>query len=187
MLGIHPGWGGTARLPRLIGATRGAAGDAHRPRPFRAQARSTWAWSTGLRQGRTAGRSAPAAASSAHATDWSARSNAWATNTWLVRQVLAPMMVRQTAAKVRKEHYPAPFALIDVWRRGGSNIAQRLRLEARSVARLAQTSTAQNLIRIFFLQERLKSPGRRHPSTDIEHVHVVGAGVMGGDIAAWAR
>ncbi|MDE2157248.1 MAG: 3-hydroxyacyl-CoA dehydrogenase, partial [Xanthomonadaceae bacterium] len=55
----------------------------------------------------------------------------------------------------------------------------------RSVARLAQTSTAQNLIRVFFLQERLKSQGSGI-DPQIRHVHVVGAGVMGGDIAAWA-
>jgi len=86
---------------------------------------------------------------------------------------------------VRKEHYPAPFAMIDVWKRGGSGIQQRLKIEARSVAKLAKTPTAQNLIRIFFLQERLKSQGSG-VEAGIRHVHVVGAGVMGGDIAAWA-
>jgi len=86
---------------------------------------------------------------------------------------------------VRKEHYPAPFALIDVWKRGGPDVRQRLKLEARSVARLAETPTAQNLIRIFFLSERLKNQGAG-VEHGIEHVHVVGAGVMGGDIAAWA-
>jgi 3-hydroxyacyl-CoA dehydrogenase/enoyl-CoA hydratase/3-hydroxybutyryl-CoA epimerase len=69
------------------------------------------------------------------------------------------MVLKQTAAKVRKEHYPAPFAMIDVWKRGGSSIQQRLKLEARSVAKLAKTPTAHNLIRIFFLQERLKGQG----------------------------
>jgi 3-hydroxyacyl-CoA dehydrogenase/enoyl-CoA hydratase/3-hydroxybutyryl-CoA epimerase len=113
------------------------------------------------------------------------RAKAWASNTWLARQILAPVMVKQTAAKVRKEHYPAPFALIEVWKRGGGNIKQRLKLEAGSVAKLAQTSTAQNLIRIFFLQEQLKNQGSGTDAA-IRHVHVVGAGVMGGDIAAWA-
>ncbi len=75
--------------------------------------------------------------------------------------------------------------MIDVWKRGGSSIQQRLKLEARSVAKLAKTPTAQNLIRIFFLQERLKGHGGG-TNHGIKHVHVVGAGVMGGDIAAWA-
>ena len=52
---------------------------------------------------------------------------------------------------------------------------------------LSQTPTARNLVRVFFLKER---PGRRRrqrqPDHGIAHVHVVGAGVMGGDIAAWS-
>ncbi|MDE2157089.1 MAG: enoyl-CoA hydratase/isomerase family protein, partial [Xanthomonadaceae bacterium] len=184
MLGIHPGWGGTARLPRLIGAMQalpmmltgrplsakralalGVVDLLARPDELLAEARHL------LRR--------------PQARPLARRAKAWASNTWPARQILAPVMLRQTAAKVRKEHYPAPFAMIEVWRRGGSDIRQRLRLEARSVARLAQTSTAQNLIRVFFLQERLKGQGSGIDPR-IRHVHVVGAGVMGGDIAAWA-
>ncbi|HTV84113.1 MAG TPA: 3-hydroxyacyl-CoA dehydrogenase NAD-binding domain-containing protein [Dyella sp.] len=184
MLGIHPGWGGSARLPRLIGAPEalpimltgktlsarramslGVVDRLARPEELMAEARAL------LRH--------------PHTRPFARRAGAWATNTWLARQILAPMVIKQTAAKVRKEHYPAPFALIDVWKRGGSDINQRLKLEARSVAKLAQTATAQNLIRIFFLQERLKGQGSG-VDPQIRHVHVVGAGVMGGDIAAWA-
>ncbi|WNL47816.1 3-hydroxyacyl-CoA dehydrogenase NAD-binding domain-containing protein [Dyella sp. BiH032] len=184
MLGIHPGWGGTARLPRLIGAPdalplmlTGKALSARRaaslgvvdrlapPSELLAEARAL------LRR--------------PHVRPLAQRLKAWATNTWPARQILAPMVIKQTAAKVRKEHYPAPFALINVWQRGGSSIQQRLKLEARSVAKLAETSTARNLIRIFLLQERLKGQGGG-VEHGIEHVHVVGAGVMGGDIAAWA-
>ncbi|MEO8778623.1 MAG: 3-hydroxyacyl-CoA dehydrogenase NAD-binding domain-containing protein [Rhodanobacter sp.] len=184
MLGIHPGWGGTARLPRLIGAT-----DAMAVMLAGKPLSASRALSLGvidavarpqdlLAEARVLLRRAPA-------RPFARRANAWASNTWLARQILAPMMVKQTAAKVRKEHYPAPFALIDVWKRGGANIQQRLALEASSVAKLAQTPTAQNLIRLFFLQERLKRQGS---GTDpaIKRVHVAGAGVMGGDIAAWA-
>jgi 3-hydroxyacyl-CoA dehydrogenase/enoyl-CoA hydratase/3-hydroxybutyryl-CoA epimerase len=184
MLGIHPGWGGSARLPRLIGATEAL--------PLMLTGKSLSA-----RRARSLGlvdRLAPPDQLLAEAHQLlrrpprrplQQRAIAWATNLWPVRQVLAPMVIKQTAAKVRKEHYPAPFALIEVWRRGGSSIQQRLALEARSVAKLAQTPTAHNLTRIFFLQERLKAQanGIEH---GIKHVHVVGAGVMGGDIAAWA-
>src|SRR5690606_32678962 len=113
------------------------------------------------------------------------RAKGWATNTLLARAVLAPMVRKQTAAKVRKEHYPAPFAVIDTWARGGGSIQQRLRLQAKSVAWLACEPTARNLIRIFFLQERRKGLGGG-VDHGISHVHVVGAGTMGGDIAAWA-
>jgi 3-hydroxyacyl-CoA dehydrogenase/enoyl-CoA hydratase/3-hydroxybutyryl-CoA epimerase len=46
------------------------------------------------------------------------------------------------------------------------------------------SSTSRNLVRVFFLQNRLKSLGNK-TDDKVEHVHVVGAGVMGGDIAAW--
>ena len=63
----------------------------------------------------------------AHARPLAQRALAWSTNLWPVRQVLAPILRRQTAAKARPEHYPAPFALIEVWRRGGAAIDQRER------------------------------------------------------------
>src|SRR5690606_27092120 len=68
--------------------------------------------------------------------------------------------------------------------RGGGDIQARLAAERKAVVKLAGTPTARNLIRVFFLQERLKGLGGKQ--SEIAHVHVVGAGVMGGDIAAWA-
>lgn len=184
MLGIHPGWGGSARLPRLIGAPD-ALPAMLTGKPFNARR----AKAVGLvdRVARPDELLAEAKQLARRPTQrpLAQRAKAWATNTLLARAILAPMVRKQTAAKVRKEHYPAPFALIDVWARGGSSIQQRLKLEAKSVAKLATTPTARNLIRIFFLQERLKGLGG---GTDhgIKHVHVVGAGTMGGDIAAWS-
>jgi 3-hydroxyacyl-CoA dehydrogenase / enoyl-CoA hydratase / 3-hydroxybutyryl-CoA epimerase len=94
------------------------------------------------------------------------------------------MLLKQVARKARKEHYPAPYALVATWKRsGGGGIEAQLKAEARAVAKLAKTDTARNLIRVFFLQERLKSLGGK--DSGIRHVHVIGAGVMGGDIAAW--
>ncbi len=183
MLGIHPGWGGTARLPRLIGSSR-ALPAMLTGKPFSADK----AHAAGLvdrvvpeeqllsaaRQLAIHPRSRPRGQ----------KLRAWATNLWPVRQVLAPVMRRQAAAKADPRHYPAPFALIDTWRRGGRRIRRRLALEADSVVALARTPTARNLIRVFFLRERLKGAAGGHDH-GIENVHVVGAGVMGGDIAAW--
>ncbi|MCW5578691.1 MAG: enoyl-CoA hydratase/isomerase family protein, partial [Dokdonella sp.] len=181
-LGIFPGWGGSARLPYLIGAPAalefmltGRAASAENARAI------------GLVDALAAPELLLDAARELirhpRPRPLKQRLLAWASNLWPVRQVLAPILVRQTAAKVRKEQYPAPFALIETWRRGGS-LRRRLHNEARAVAKLATTATARNLIRVFFLQERLKglAGGAAH---DIARVHVVGAGVMGGDIAAW--
>src|SRR5690606_25322968 len=97
----------------------------------------------------------------------------------------APQMTKQVARKARKEHYPAPYALINTWARsGGAGIQARLDAERRAVVKPAASPTARNLIRIFFLTERLKGLGGKDHG--ISHVHVVGAGVMGGDIAAWS-
>lgn len=184
MLGIIPGWGGTARLPRLIGAPQ-AMPAMLTGRPFSASRARSVGLVDMLCDADALLASARKLVTHPRKRPLKQRLTAWATNLWPVRQVLATVMRRQTAAKVRKDHYPAPFALIDVWRRGGGNIGQRLRLEAKTVTRLALTPTARNLIRVFFLQERLKKLGAGIEH-DIEHVHVVGAGVMGGDIAAWS-
>ncbi|MFX5142188.1 hypothetical protein ABTC48_21130, partial [Acinetobacter baumannii] len=74
----------------------------------------------------------------------------WITNTWPARQVLAPMLVKQVARKARREHYPAPYLLIETWRRSGGGIQARLAAERKSVVKLASTPTARNLIRVFF-------------------------------------
>ena len=54
----------------------------------------------------------------------------------------------------------------------------------RRCRRCCATPTAANLIRVFTLQERLKALGKEG-DFKASHVHVVGAGTMGGDIAAW--
>ncbi|TAN09063.1 MAG: 3-hydroxyacyl-CoA dehydrogenase [Rhodanobacteraceae bacterium] len=183
-LGIHPGWGGSARLPRLIGAPKALAMMLTGRPSSAARARA---------DGLVDQLAAPdelldaACKLALHPRPRPVRQRAlaWLTNAWPARQILAPVVRRQTAAKASQRHYPAPFALIRTWRRGGGNIQQRLRLEAASVAQLAKTDTAHNLIRIFFLRERLRALAGATPH-GIKHVHVVGAGVMGGDIAAWS-
>src|SRR5690348_3227083 len=182
-LGIHPGWGGSARLPRLIGAPKALA-MMLTGRP--ASARE--ALENGLVDKLASPESlldvACDCARKPLMRSADQRALAWLTNTWPARQTLAPMVRKQTIAKANPKHYPAPFALIEVWRRGGSEIRRRLKLEARSVAKLAATPTAHNLIRIFFLRERLRGLAG-DVAHDIRQVHVTGAGVMGRDIAAW--
>lgn len=183
-LGIFPGWGGSARLPQLVGAP--AAMDMMLTgRTLSASA----ARGIGLVDKVTAPAvlvdAAVSLALSGATRPFKQRATAWATNTFLARKLLAPQMAKQVARKARKDQYPAPYALISTWERsGGSPIHKRLDAERRAVVKLASSPTARNLIRIFFLTERLKGLGGK--DSGIAHVHVVGAGVMGGDIAAWA-
>jgi len=101
-----------------------------------------------------------------------------------LRPLIRSMLVKQVAGKARKEHYPAPYAIIDLWSRHGASTRTGYEAEARSIADLMCTSTSRNLVRVFFLQNKLKSQGAKS-APKVAHVHVVGAGVMGGDIAAW--
>jgi 3-hydroxyacyl-CoA dehydrogenase/enoyl-CoA hydratase/3-hydroxybutyryl-CoA epimerase len=92
--------------------------------------------------------------------------------------------MRSEAAKTAPaEHYPAPYGLIDLWEKHGGDKAAMLAAEKSSFARLMVTPTAQNLIRVFFLRDQMKK--HAGSGNQVKHVHVIGAGAMGGDIAAW--
>ena len=105
-------------------------------------------------------------------------------NFGLVRPILAGQMRSQVARRARPEHYPAPYAMVELWQRYGGKGKHAYEAEARSMADLLCTPTSRNLVRVFFLQDRLKSAGKAG-GEPAKHVHVVGAGVMGGDIATW--
>lgn len=182
-LGIYPGWGGSVRLPRLIGAP--AAMDIMLT-GRNLSASSAKALGVVDKVVDPAGLIEAAATLALRGTErpFKQRFMGWVTNTWLARQLLAPQMVKQVARKARKDHYPAPFSLIETWRRSSGGTRALLDAERRSVVKLAASPTARNLTRVFFLQERLKGLGGKDHG--IANVHVVGAGVMGGDIAAWA-
>ncbi len=100
------------------------------------------------------------------------------------RPLVKNMLIKQVASKARREHYPSPYAMIDLWARHGASSKTGYDAEAESFGQVMLTDTARNLIRVFFLQGKLKKQGNKTDAT-IKHVHVVGAGVMGGDIAAW--
>lgn len=181
-LGIHPGFGGTVRLPALIGAP--AAMDVILTgRSFTARNAARMGMIDYAVPARQLRRAAVDVISKPAAPRKLGGWKAW-TNQFAVRPFLAQYMRMQTAKKARKEHYPAPYAVIDLWNQYFDEPRRMMAEEANSLARLVTTPTAQNLIRVFFLQERIKSIGKK-TKVDVKHVHVVGAGVMGGDIAAW--
>jgi 3-hydroxyacyl-CoA dehydrogenase/enoyl-CoA hydratase/3-hydroxybutyryl-CoA epimerase len=105
-------------------------------------------------------------------------------NSGPARRFLAGQMRKQTAAKANPAHYPAPFELIEAWERYGDDPRRMREEEAVRVARLINGSTSIGLRRVFRLMESLKSNGRES-GFRARRVHVIGAGVMGGDIAAW--
>ena len=182
-LGIFPGWGGSVRLPRLVGA----------PAAFDLMLTGRSVSASAARAMGLVDKVVDAAVLVDAAADLALKGTqrpfkqrflAWITNTWIARQILAPQMLKQVARKAPKAFYPAPYALVDSWKRGGGGIQQQLLAERKAVVKLASTPTARNLIRVYFLQERLKGIGGK--DSGIRKVHVVGAGVMGGDIAAWS-
>ncbi len=181
-LGIHPGFGGTVRSIRLMGPLAamdmmltGRPVDARRAKKLGLVDHAVPARHL-QRAARTLVTSPPAPHRPGR---WRSLVNHPAVRPWAAR-----LMGRRLAARVRAEHYPAPYALLDLWRRYADDPRRMLVEERRSVASLIIGATAQNLVRVFFLQERLKSQARKAEHA-FEHVHVIGGGVMGGDIAAW--
>jgi 3-hydroxyacyl-CoA dehydrogenase/enoyl-CoA hydratase/3-hydroxybutyryl-CoA epimerase len=183
LLGIHPGFGGTVRTVRVAGV-RPAMELMLSGKPVRAE--------KALRLGlidrlvpeaelRSAAREMLLAAPAPRRAPWQERLLSSAPLRPLVRR----MLTRKVARRAPREHYPAPYAIIDLWARFGAHGPQAFEAEARSIAYLFTTETSRNLVRVFLLQDRLKSAGGKS-AADIRHVHVVGAGVMGGDIAAWS-
>ena len=182
LLGIHPGFGGTVRMIRQTGAVQGI--------PLMLTGRSVDARKAkklGLvdkvvaerqlqRTARTLIRQRP--------TQLKPGMINRLANYDLVRPLLAKYMRSQLRKKARQKHYPAPFAIIDIWEKHGGDKKAMLNAEAESIAKLFITDTSRNLVRLFKLQDRLKSKNRE-VEFRAKHVHVIGAGVMGGDIAAW--
>jgi 3-hydroxyacyl-CoA dehydrogenase/enoyl-CoA hydratase/3-hydroxybutyryl-CoA epimerase len=99
------------------------------------------------------------------------------------RSLVAAQARKQVARRARAEHYPAPYAILHAWVKYDGDPFVNPSDPVSSIEALSSHPTTRNLIRIFFLQERMKGLAK---GTDFKarHVHVIGAGVMGGDIAA---
>ena len=182
-LGIHPGFGGTVRAVRTVGV-RPAMELMLTGKPVRADK----ALRIGLVDRLV---SADGLQSAAHALALNPPAPHRAPlverilSTSLARPFVKTALLRQLASRARRDQYPAPYAMVDLWARYGARGAASFEAEARSIAELFGTLTARNLIRVFMLQDRLKALGGK-AAVPVKNVHVVGAGVMGGDIAAWS-
>src|SRR6202163_3623118 len=181
MLGLHPGLGGTARFTRLVNPMQamtlmltGKTIDARKAKSLGlvdavAQERHV----RNAVKDAVFGRLKPAKPGPLNAI----------LNFTPVRGLLASRMRAEAEKAAPHEHYPAPYALIELWEKYGGDSAAMLAAEKTSFADLMVTPTAQNLIRVFFLREQMKKLAGS--GNTIRHVHVIGAGAMGGDIAAW--
>ena len=101
-----------------------------------------------------------------------------------MRGMLAKQMREKTAAKVREEHYPAPFRLIELFEHYGDDPASMRVAETEMFTPLMASEASRNLRRVFKLSEMLKDDAPKDGFKP-RRVHVIGAGTMGGDIAAW--
>ncbi len=184
-LGIHPGFGGTLRLPRLIGAP--AAMDIMLTgKPINARKAKKLGMIDYAVPDRQLIRAAKKTIMDHPPVHKATRLQAL-TNHMFVRPLLKKMIIKNVAKKARKVHYPAPYAIIDLWANHFDDPKKMLEEEAKSEANLVVGETSRNLVNVFFLREKLKALGKMSDSNapKVNHVHVIGAGVMGGDIAAW--
>jgi 3-hydroxyacyl-CoA dehydrogenase / enoyl-CoA hydratase / 3-hydroxybutyryl-CoA epimerase len=183
LLGLHPGFGGTVRTVQLIGV-RPALDLMLKGKPCKG--------SRALALGLIDELVPPAellARAKSRLLRAPPRSSAPFIDKLLNLGVVRPFIARQAIAtlraSVRRDQYPAPYSIVDLWQRYGATGMESYDAEARSIAELMCGSTSRNLVRVFLLQDRLKGLGGQS-SAEFRHVHVIGAGVMGGDIAAWA-
>ena len=148
MLGIVPGWGGMLRLPQRIGAQAaldmmltgksidakkakrlGLADDCVPPRVMDSAAKM-------LLLSNTPRRALPLMQRLLNG---------------VLKGVVARGAKQQVAKRARPEHYPAPYAIIDIWAKHQGNALAAPAL----IDSIVRSSTARNLVRVFFMQERL--------------------------------
>lgn len=193
-LGILPGWGGTQRLPRLIGLSQalsmiltGKPVDSRKSLKIgladRCVAREFVRERTddfireclehGARKRIVAARHRPGLVVSL------------LERTMPGRAILFRMAMKNVMQSA-KGHYPAPLKALEVIRRScGSSIEKGLEMEAQALGSLAVTPVSKNLIQLFFTNEDLKHDRGTTEDVTVSPIvsaAVIGAGVMGGGI-----
>lgn len=189
-LGLFPGWGGTARTPRMIGLsnavemiTGGESIDGQQ------------AYRLGLAQDLVASDDLDRAAIAmiraeqklgeykADRQRWAAPINISETELTFLGATASAYIQQQT-----KGHYPAPLAALEVMLgAAGVDVEAACEMEAEGFTEVFGSPVNRGLINVFFLQDRnKKDPGvdARLEPAPIKSVSVLGAGVMGQGIAA---
>jgi 3-hydroxyacyl-CoA dehydrogenase / enoyl-CoA hydratase / 3-hydroxybutyryl-CoA epimerase len=187
-LGIIPGFGGTTRLPRLIGLA--AASDlilTGRNVDAR-KAQRLGLVDERMHAGVLARRAREIALAMAGDGRRPTRARPPLPHrllqaTPLGRRVILKQARKQVLRQTRG-HYPAPLAALSVLRRSaGRPLRKALAIEADAVGRLIVSTVSKNLIHVFRLMEGARKAGPTAEARSVERVAVLGAGVMGGGIA----
>lgn len=184
LLGFHPGWGGTVRLPRLIGGFDAYSKVILPGIPMRAEKAKRLGFVDDVVPERQLKHAALYFVKNKPAKHKPSFTQSLSNHSW-ARSLLGPLLRYNVAKKIQKKHYPAPYAVIDLMEKETGSGERAYTKEANSIERLiSHGDTVANLTRVFLLRERLKAFAKAS-DFKAKSVHVIGAGVMGGDIAAW--
>ncbi len=190
-IGIFPGWGGTARTPRIVGLSNAVemvtGGESIDGRA---------AALMGLVSDVTSSERVVEAAielvrAEKQSEEYLADRRRWSEPIEISETELGFLGATASAfiGQQTKGHYPAPLAALEVMLGSASlDVEGACQAEAEGMAGLFGTPINRALINVFFLADRnKKDPGVADASIQpgkIETVGVIGAGIMGGGIAA---
>jgi 3-hydroxyacyl-CoA dehydrogenase / enoyl-CoA hydratase / 3-hydroxybutyryl-CoA epimerase len=180
-LGIFPAWGGTSKLPRLIGLPaaldiilNGKALDGKRAKRVGLvdevvesgivlQVAKNFA-ERGKRRGGN-------------------RTKFYIEGNPLTRNVIFGK-AKKAVMQQTKGHYPAPLKALEVMEYAMSaGVAKGMQREVEEASKLVNNDVAKNLVQLFFLMEEAKKDPIAAKPRDVSYVGVLGAGIMGGGIA----
>lgn len=180
-IGLLPAWGGSTRLPRLIGLPKSLDIILGGKTPA---ARA--ALKLGMIDDIVPAENLVAFAAKKIKEGKPHRSGHRLVNNPVAATIIAKKLRPQLLARTRG-HYPAVVKALEVATRGVSeSVSGSLALEREGIVELVQGDACRNLIRVFFLQERAKKlPATNRDVKPIARTAVIGAGVMGAGIAQW--
>ena len=177
-LGLIPAWGGSTRLPRLIGLRRALKvileGDLM---PSRKARQLGLVDATAPRERLTL--------LAKHFVDKGKPRRSFRHLAWVPAWQAMGALARKSVLKKTRGQYPAALRAIDVVTKAVvRSLPQSLAAEKKAILDLAEDDVSRNLIRIFFLQDRAKHlPTPKAAS--VQKTAVIGSGVMGSGIAQW--
>ena len=181
LLGLHPGLGGTFRLTALIDPVEAMAMMLTGKSAHAGKARRLGLVDAVVEERHV--RAAVEAAAAGRMKRAARGMKAKLLDLAPARRLAARRMRTEAERQAPSKHYPAPYRLVDLWEEHGGDPRAMQAAEVRSFAQLLAGKTAQNLTRVFFLRETLRAKGKGE--SGVTHVHVIGAGAMGAEIAAW--